>query len=161
MNYKVYNILSTFGLLEEDIRINSELVLMEGSKRSFLINSAATTIFLESLIEALEDFTGASFETYVKNIYSFEDLPTQVIDFPKQILDDIDVISDYSFLYLIKGDETEITFKSDKIFIKDGDLVVFKTDEFVEQQSPSNNRIGLFGSVSNKFNKESNKITLI
>lgn len=161
MNYKVYNILSTFGLLEEDIRINSELVLMEGSKRSFLINSAATTIFLESLIEALEDFTGASFETYVKNIYSFEDLPTQVIDFPKQILDDIDVISDYSFLYLIKGDETEITFKLDKIFINEGDLVVFKTDEFVKQQSPLNNRLGLFGSISNKLNKEPNKTTLI
>ena len=161
MNYKVYNILSTFGLLEEDIRINSELVLMEGSKRSFLINSAATTIFLESLIEALEDFTGASFETYVKNIYSFEDLPVQVIDFPKQILDDIDVISDYSFLYLIKGDETEITFKLDKIFINEGDLVVFKTDEFVGQQSPLNNRLGLFGSISNKLNKEPNKTTLI
>lgn len=161
MNYKVFKIPTVFSNLVQDIKINSEVVLMEGTKRSMLINSDNTSLFLYYLIEALEDFTQTSFDLYVKNIYSFEDLPTQVIDFPKQILDDIDIISDYSFLYLIRGDETEITFKSDKIFIKDGDMVVFKTDEYIKQQSLSSNRIGLFGSIANKLNNESNTVTLI
>lgn len=161
MNYKVFKIPTVFSSLVQDIKINSEVVLMEGTKRSMLINSDNTTLFLHYLIEALEDFTQTSFDSYVKNIYSFEDLPTQVIDFPKQILDDIDIISDYSFLYLIRGDETEITFKSDKIFINDGDMVVFKTDEYIKQQSSSSNRIGLFGSISNRHHKEPNTLTLI
>lgn len=161
MNYKVFKIPTVFSRLVEDIRINSEVVLMEGKKRSMLINSEDTSLFLYYLIEALEDFTQSSYDTYVKNIYSFEDLPTQVIDFPKQILDDIDVISDYSFIYLIRGKETEITFKSDKIFINDGDLVVFKTHEFVRQQSSLSNRIGLFGSITNNLNNDRKITSLI
>jgi len=162
MNHRVYKPIIDLKSLEEDIRINSDIVMMEGTKRNLLVNSKHTTLFNSILIECLEDFTGEVFNPHVKNIFTIAEKSTeQVINFSKQILDDIDTVSDYSFVYLIKSCVSEITFQDKKIFINVGELVVFNTDYFVSQQAQFYNRVGLYGSITNKVNIDIPTMNLI
>lgn len=162
MNHRVYRPVIDLKPLEEDIRINSDIVMMEGTKRNLLVNSKHTTLFYSTLVECLEDFTGELFDSHVRNIFTItEESIEQTINFSKQVLDDIDTISDYSFIYLIKSCESEITFQDKKIFINEGELVVFNTDYFISQQAQSNNRIGLYGSITNKVDQDIPTLNLI
>ena len=117
MKHKVYRPIIDLKLLEEDIRINSNIVMIEGAKRNLLVNSNHTSLFNSILIDCLGDFTGQLFNPYVKNIFTIaEESAEQIINFSKHILDDIDIVSDYSFMFLTKSCKTEITFKDKTIF---------------------------------------------
>jgi len=162
MNHRVYKPIIDLKSLEEDIRINSDIVMMEGTKRNLLVNSKHTTLFNSILIDSLEDFTGEVFNPHVKNIFTIaEESTEQVINFSKQILDDIDTVSDYSFIYLIESCVSEITFQDKKIFINVGELAVFNTDYFVSQQAQFYSRVGLYGSITNKVNQNTPTLSLI
>jgi hypothetical protein len=70
--------------------------------------------------------------------------------------------SKYSFIYLIKSDNTDLIFQNDLRFkMEIGDLMIFETKNFVEDQSEILDRIALVGSLSNDINEDVNKKSLI
>jgi len=163
MNFKIYKPDIDLKLLEEDIIVNSGLVMIEGTKKDLVINSKHILKFNTALIECMVDFTGESFTAQVRNIFTFveEETLKQVINFPKQIQDIITPKADYSFLFFTKACESEISFQEGKIFIKEGDLVVFNTEYFVSEQAFCTNRIGIYGSITNKINQNTPALGLI
>ena len=110
-----------------------------------------SNIFLEKLKES----ESGDFEVYVKNMWGYVQSSSEagLIKFNKSFKDQIIVPSKYSFIYAVKMPDTIIHLNVDEelnrqVILNEGDLLVFKTEDFIKEESTSKNRIALIGSIA-------------
>ena len=101
------------------------------------------------------DYEGGDFEVYVKNMWGYVQSSSEagLIKFNKSFKDQIIVPSKYSFIYVVKMPDTTVHLNVDEelnrqVTLNEGDLLVFKTEDFIKEESTSKNRIALIGSMA-------------
>lgn len=105
-------------------------------------------------LEEIKNYTGNDLEVYVKNMWGYvqttkrnEDINLN-IDFKNQV----SVDSEYSFIYLVKSLETYVHLdNSDELIeqanLNQGEMLIFKTKDFIKEESTDRSRIALVGSM--------------
>ena len=105
-------------------------------------------------LEEIKNYTSNDLEVYVKNMWGYvqttkrnEDINLN-IDFKNQV----SVDSEYSFIYLVKSLETYVHLdNSDELIeqanLNQGEMLIFKTKDFIKEESTDRSRIALVGSM--------------
>lgn len=157
MLYKVIKPNIDFNSLEEDIILNTKHVKLEDDKRVLMIESQNFSNLIDIVLTKIGESTNENFNVIIKKTFTYlqdQDL-TQKIEFTKQIKDNINATSKYSFILFIKSFNSRFLLKSknniNEVVLNDGDLLIFKTDDYKGDISTSNNRIGVYGSITNEI----------
>ena len=153
--------LATFDLTvlksyKADILLNKDLTNKSYSNMyEILFDCKNFTSTLDSVLENLQKHTNEKFDVYVKNMWGYVQTPkkndsiTFNIDFKNQV----SISSEYSFIYLVESPETEVHLSVDEelnqqVILNEGDLLIFKTEDFIKEESSSVDRIALVGSIA-------------
>ena len=167
MTYKIVKPNIDLSDIENDIRLNSEIVKMQFNKHVLMIHSEGFSKLFKTLLSDLIIETGEPFDGYVKDIFTFIETENsgEIIKFNKQLKNNINLISKYSFIYLTKSFGTKILLNlntnQNEIEITDGDLLLFNTEDFVSENCLTHKRIGLCGSLTNLIPNDNLKKTFI
>jgi hypothetical protein len=113
------------------------------------------TSILDSALKNIQEHTKENFDTYVKNMWGYVQDSTrkESIDFKRTFKDQLTILPKYSFIYLVDSLETYVHLNVDEelnrqVILNEGDLLIFKTEDFIKEESTSENRIALVGSVA-------------
>lgn len=167
MTYKIVKPNIDLSDIENDIRINSNVVKMQSHKHVLMIHTDSFSELFKTILDNLKNETLEPFDEYVKNSFTFIETENsgEIINFSKQLKSDINLISKYSFIYLTKSFSTKISLnlntKQNQVEIGDGDLLLFKTEDFIGEACLTPKRIGLFGSLTNLITNDDLKKTII
>lgn len=138
-------------VLENDIVINKYLTNMSPSNMyEILFDSEVFDEVLNDVLEKLTEETQSNFDAYVKNTWGYiqsVDEP-EFINFNRNFKDQIIIPSEYSFIYAVKMPDTIIHLKTGQVSLQNGDLLVFKTEDFLHDESRATDRVALVGSIS-------------
>jgi hypothetical protein len=164
MFYKLIKPDINLNSIEDDLRLNSEHVKIEFNKRALLVHSNNISKIIDIVINNLKNETMESFDVYAKNIFGYTQAEgnNQTIEFTKQLKDDINLIAKYSFIFFTKSFDSKIFLGIENslngITIVDGDLLIFKTEDFLKDVCLIPERIGIYGSLTNEiYQIETNK----
>jgi len=74
----------------------------------------------------------------------------EVINFNHDFKNGINLKPEFSFIYLIKSERTNIYLKSlqNKIELNRGDILIFETNDFLKEEPINKDRMLIFGSIS-------------
>jgi len=137
--------------LQDDILLNKHLTNISPSNMyEILFDSEAFDEVLDTVLKKLTEQTQSNFDAYVKNMWGYIqsiDEP-EFINFNRNFKDQIIIPSEYSFIYAVKMPDTAIHLKTGKVDLQDGDLLVFKTENFLHDETKATDRIALVGSIS-------------
>jgi hypothetical protein len=153
--------LATFDLTvlksyKADILLNKDLTNKSYSNMyEILFDCKNFNSTLDSVLENLQKHTDEKFDVYVKNMWGYVQTPKKSdsmnfnIDFKNQV----SIPSKYSFIYLIESPETKVHLSVDEelnqqVTLNEGDLLIFKTEDFINEESTSQNRVALVGSIA-------------
>jgi hypothetical protein len=167
MRYKILKPNIDLSDIENDIILNSNVVKTQFGKQVLMIHTDSFLELFKIILSNLSVETGEPFDEYVKSSFTFIETENsgEIIKFNKQLKSDINLISKYSFIYLTKSFNTKILLKlgttPSEIEINDGDLLLFKTEDFVSDTSLTPERIGVFGSLANLISNDNLKKTII
>jgi hypothetical protein len=112
-------------------------------------------------LEKIKEHTTDDFEVYVKNMWGYikNENETKSIDFNINFKNQIIIPSNYSFIYLIESNTSNIHLKKENgnteiISLNKGDLLIFKTEDFLNDECGDINRIALIGSIAKVTNTQ-------
>lgn len=138
-------------VIQDDIELNKYLTNISPSNMyEILFDSEAFNKVLNTVLEKLTEQTQSNFDVYVKNMWGYvqsRDEPG-FINFSRSFKDQIIIPSEYSFIYAVKTPDTTIHLKTEKVNLQNGDLLIFKTEDFLQDESETVDRIALVGSVA-------------
>lgn len=153
--------LATFDLTvlksyKADILLNKDLTNKSYSNAyEILFDCKSFTSTLDSVIEELQKYTNEKFDVYVKNMWGYVQTPKKndSITFNMDFKNQVSIPSEYSFIYLVESLETVVHLSVDEelnrqIILNEGDLLIFKTKDFIKEESSSVDRIALIGSIT-------------
>lgn len=143
--------------IESDLLICPDIIKPSGNMYDIIFESDSLESLLSKFIEWIKGAYGVRFDGYVKSLQAYiqsEDCP-DLISIPKVLKREIKPIAEYSFILFTKADNTTLYFKNNHIDIKDGEMIIFKTDEYIKDETNSNTRIALIGSVTDKIEQSS------
>jgi len=154
--------LTTFDLsilrsYKEDILLNKHLTNKSYSNMyEILFDSKNFTATLSTVLEKIQEKTENTFDVYVKNMWGYVQDTTkqESIDFKKTFKDQLTILPDYSFIYLIESKETYVHLSAGDelnrhvVTLNEGDLLIFKTEDFINEESTSQSRVALVGSIA-------------
>lgn len=157
MDIKITNInLSVINLCETDILLNKELTNISPSNMyEILFDSQNFDNIFNIFLKRLKEEVNENFNVYIKNMWGYiqKDKNDDAINFNMNFKNQIAISSKYSFICPIKANETIISLKKENniqnIILNKGDMLLFKTSDFVKEESDSKERIVLVGSISN------------
>lgn len=158
---KITNIdLNIMKECEKDILLNKKLTNISPSNMyEILFDCENFDKIFNIFLKELKEDTNRNSDVYVKNMWGYiqNEKDDQSINLIGNFKNQIIIPSEYSFIYFIKSETTNIYLKNknNKIEIADinaGDILIFNTNEFVEDKSKDKERIALIGSIS--FNIE-------
>ena len=167
MRYKILKPNIDLSDIENDIILNYNVVKTQFGKQVLMIHTDSFLELFKIILSNLSIETGEPFDEYVKSSFTFIETENsgEIIKFNKQLKSDINLISKYSFIYLTKSFNTKILLKLgttlNEIEISDGDLLLFKTEDFISDTSLTPERIGVFGSLTNLISNDNLKKTII
>lgn len=143
-------------LLERDILLNFEHVKPEFNEYSLWVESDEFSKIIDVVLEKLKEETKENFDVYVKKIFTYMQEEThQEIEFTKQLKNGINSISKYSFIFFTKSFDSKVLLKLNnkisEVILHDGDLLIFKTENFSFDLSEIPKRIGIYGSLTNEI----------
>ena len=75
------------------------------------------------------------------------------IFFNESFKDQLIIKPEYSFIYMVESSKTNFYLKNEKFDLDAGDMLIFKTDDFVKDEFDQENRISLIASISTISNK--------
>jgi len=165
MLYKIIKLNVDLISLEDEINTNVKNVKIQSNKRILMIQSKIFSHLIENILDELKLMTGENFNTYVKTIFTFTENNNEEIKFTKQLKNDINLISKYSFIFFTKSLNSKILINSqtgiNEISVDDGDLLLFKTENFIGSSCSIPNRIGIYGSITNFVDDDKLNKTII
>lgn len=148
--------------LTTDIMLNKELTNISPSNMyEILFDCDNFDNIFNIFLEKVKENTNENFDVYVKNMWGYikNENETKSIDFNINFKNQIIIPSNYSFIYLIKSNNTNIDLKKENgdietISLNEGDLLIFKTKDFLNDECGDVNRIALLGSIAKITNME-------
>ncbi len=166
MVIKLTNIdLDNLQSYEKDILLNKILTNNSPSNMyEILFDCENFDKIMNIVLDVIKKEKNDNFDVYVKNMWGYvqNSQESQVIVFPKNFKNQLSISSDYSFVYIIKSTKTDFLFKNEKISLNEGDLLIFKTEDYLKEEFDGNDRVILIGSIlSIKNNVEPIKKILI
>ena len=146
--------------LESDIILNKNLTNISPSNMyEILFDSENFDKILNIVLQKITKTTNTEFDVYVKNMWGYiqNTEETKSIDFNINFKNQITIPSNYSFIYIVESNKTNIHLKKtngdiELVSLNEGDLLIFKTEDFVNDESIDINRIVLVGSIANIVN---------
>ncbi len=157
MIIKLTNVnLNNLDNLTTDIILNKELTNISPSNMyEILFDCENFDNIFNIFLQKIKENTTDSFDVYVKNMWGYikNENETKSIDFNINFKNQIIIPSNYSFIYLIKSNNTNIDLKKENgdietISLNEGDLLIFKTKDFLNDECGDVNRIALLGSIA-------------
>lgn len=147
--------LDKLDLYQSDILLNKELTNVSPSNMyEILFDCENFEEIFGIVLNEVKEKTNKNFDVYVKNMWGYvqNNEEEQSINFNINFKNQITISSEYSFIYLIKGNITSIFLKKgdniQNIILTKGDILIFKTNNFIKEESDTNNRIALIGAIS-------------
>jgi hypothetical protein len=140
---------------ESDIILNKKLTNVSTSNMyEILFNCDNFDKIFNIVLDAIKKETNDNLDVYVKNMWGYlqDDINFSKIQFDKNFKSQVSVPSKYSFIFGIKSFNTNFYLKSadgvvEKIIVNDGDILIFDTHTFTNDESDNQNRIFLIGSI--------------
>ena len=140
-------------ILNKSITMKSKTNMYE-----VLFQSKCISKIFDTIINILKNETNEDFDVYIKTIWGYVQttIDNRCIIIDKKLKDELSPKGKYSFIYCIKADNTLISLKDKNenvvdTQLKDGNLIIFKTDNFVKDESTSLDRVLLVGSLTNEI----------
>lgn len=156
---KLININLDLLKCEADILLNKNLTNVSPTNMyEILFDCASFDTVFNIALEEVKNYLGNSLDVYAKNMWGYvqtvkrnEDINFN-IDFKNQIL----VAAEYSFLYPVRALETHVTLDAGdellkQVSLNQGEMLIFKTKDFVKEESANRSRIVLVGSITPVF----------
>lgn len=148
--------------LKSDIMLNKNLTNTSPSNMyEILFDSQSFDDIFNVVLEKLKEITNENFSVYVKNMWGYiqNTEEKKSIDFDINFKNQITIPSNYSFIYVVESNTTNIHLTKTNGYIElvslnEGDLLIFKTKDFVNDESIDVNRIVLVGSIANVVNNK-------
>lgn len=134
-----------------DILLNKSIINASPSNMyEVLFDSEAFDKVFNVVLERLAEQTKNSFDAYVKNMWGYIQSVDEpgFINFNRNFKDQIIIPSEYSFIYAVNMPNTIIHLKTQIVNLQNEDLLIFKTEDFLYDESDNVDRIALIGSVS-------------
>jgi hypothetical protein len=143
--------------LKSDIILNKNLTNISPSNMyEILFDSENFDKILNIVLQKITETTNTEFDVYVKNMWGYiqNTEETKSIDFNINFKNQIIIPSNYSFIYIVESNTTNIHLKKtngdiELVTLNEGDLLIFKTEDFVNDESIDVDRIVLVGSIAN------------
>ena len=139
--------------LESDIILNKNLTnISPSSMYEILFDSESFDEIFNIVLQKLKEFTNQNFDTYVKNIWGYIQNDEDFINFNMNFKDQISIMPEYSFIHLVNSENTGVFLKNEndvveKINLNEGEILIFKTKNFLNEVSQNKKRIALVGSL--------------
>lgn len=137
---------------EADILLNKKLTNTSPSNMYEILFDCQNFDNIFNLV--LDKIDNIDKDVYVKNMWGYVQSSTEnsQISLNKNFKPQIIIPAEYSFVYIIKSNVTSIFLKKDdniqNIILTAGDLLIFKTDDFIKDESDTKDRVILIGSIS-------------
>jgi hypothetical protein len=143
--------------LKSDILLNKDITnLSKTNMYDILFGSNTFNEILNEVLKTIENQTLEDFTIIVKNLWGYIQTndDSNIINIGKKIIDGILPISKYSFILLVESNETKFHLKSinglvSEVTLNVGEILIFKTENFISDVSNIQNRIALIGSITN------------
>ena len=139
--------------LESDIILNKNLTnISPSSMYEILFDSESFDEIFNIVLQKLKEFTNKNFDTYVKNMWGYVQNDDDFINFNMAFKDRVSITPEYSFIYIVNSKNTDIFLKDEndvieKISLNEGEILIFKTNYFLNEVSQNKKRIALVGSL--------------
>lgn len=153
---QIFNIEIDSIELEKDLTWCIESITPEGNLYEVIFNSPSLYKLESYIVQYISSSFNENYSTYLRTIKGYiqtKENP-KILTISKVIKRGLTPISEYSFIYFIDANKTTLKFKTGDITIKDKELVIFKTDDFVKDLSNSINRKGFVGGLTNRLSKK-------
>ena len=139
--------------LKQDIILNKDLTNISSSNMyEILFDSESFDEIFNIVLQKLKEFTNQNFDTYVKNMWGYIQNDDDFINFNMDFKDQVSIRPEYSFIYLINSKNTDVCLKDEndvieKVKLNEGEILIFKTKNFLNEVSQNKKRIALVGSL--------------
>ena len=139
--------------LKQDIILNKDLTNISSSNMyEILFDSESFDEIFNIVLQKLKEFTNQNFDTYVKNMWGYIQNDDDFINFNMDFKDQVSIMPEYSFIYLINSKNTDVCLKGEndvieKVKLNEGEILIFKTKNFLNEVSQNKKRIALVGSL--------------
>ena len=139
--------------LKSDIILNKDLTNISSSNMyEILFDSESFDEIFNIVLQKLKEFTNQNFDTYVKNIWGYIQNDDDFINFNMNFKDQVSIMPEYSFIYLVNSKNTDVCLKDEndvieKVKLNEGEILIFKTKNFLNEVSQNKKRIALVGSL--------------
>lgn len=152
-----------------DVILNKKITTKSQTNMyEMLFQSKSISKIFDVVIDILKNETKEEFDVYIKTIWGYiqTTIDNKFIIIDKKIIDGISPMAKYSFIYCAKSDDTIIHLKSiNNVIVKtelnSGDLLIFKTDDFVKDECKILDRVLLIGSLTNEITPNISKKIII
>ncbi len=142
--------------LTKDIMLNKELTNVSPTNMyEILFDCENFDNIFNIFLEKVKEYTNDNFDVYIKNMWGYIQTPNEndSMNFNINFKNQITIPSNYSFIYLVKSNVTNINLKKENghietISLNEGDLLIFKTKDFLNDECGGVNRIALLGSIA-------------
>jgi hypothetical protein len=161
MIIKLTNVnLNNLENLKTDILLNRELTNISPSNMyEILFDSQSFGNIFNTVLQKLKEITNENFSVYVKNMWGYiqNTEETKSINFDINFKNQITIPSNYSFIYVVESNITNVHLTKtngdiELVSLNKGDLLIFKTEDFINDESIDVNRIVLVGSIAKVVN---------
>ena len=139
--------------VKQDIILNKDLTNISSSNMyEILFDSESFDEIFNIVLQKLKEFTNKNFDTYVKNMWGYIQNDDDFINFKMNFKDQVSIRPEYSFIYLANSENTDVLLKDEndvveKINLNEGEILIFKTKNFLNEVSQNKKRIALVGSL--------------
>jgi len=148
--------------ITNDIILNKNLTNVSPTNMyEILFDCETLNNIFDIFLQKIKEHTNDNFDVYVKNMWGYiqNNKELKPIDFNINFKNQITISSNYSFIYLVESNTTDIDLKKENgniemISLKEGDLLIFKTQNFLTDKSIDVNRIALIGSIAKVTNTQ-------
>jgi hypothetical protein len=143
-----------FYNLQKDILSTLDTIKPNLNRYDIIFESPNINTIIGSFINNIENVFKEDFSIHVKLIQSY----IQTVDnsspilFSKVIKREIKPTAKYSFIFFTKPGDTILEFSYGNVKPLIGDLIIFKSHDFIRDTSTSSDRIALLGSITNEIN---------
>lgn len=139
-----------------DVLLNKNLTNISPSNMyEILFDCESFSKIFNIVLEKLKQSVDKEFDVYVKNMWGYvqDETRKESIDFKRPFKDQLTILPNYSFIYLIDSLETDIHLSEDtelnkQITLSQGELLIFQTKDFIKEECTSKSRIALIGSIA-------------
>jgi hypothetical protein len=141
--------------LEADVLLNKSLTNVSPTNMyEILFDCDNFDKILNVALEEIKNYTGNDLEVYVKNMWGYVQTTkrNESINFNIDFKNQVSVDSEYSFIYPVKSLETYVHLDDSdelvrQVSLNEGEMLIFKTKNFIKEECTDGNRIALVGSI--------------